>query len=225
MSRYVHTAHYLVLFGPAGCVVHVPKMVLAFHIVLMVLDKLVLVRKFKEDGEEAEEFFYYFCVAFLIHLSTSIDFFRNCYSYPAKSLNLRNVFLKNIRLCPVVISIEFGNIVHLDIVPDAVSKACRVRYVDQTFNVERDLHAMSRRSVPVILSSRAFAYRLLMAQSTITLLEDMPHGAFNSLSVISSVDTRRSVQRFGKMKFPGTTKSPRYCGEVLRKPTVFEGIF
>ena len=54
----------------------------------------------------------------------------------------------------MVISIEFGNIVHLDIVPDAVSKACRVRRVDQTFNVERDLHAMSGRSVPVILSSR-----------------------------------------------------------------------
>lgn len=65
MSRYVHTAHYLVLFGPAGCVVHVPKMVLAFHIVLMVLDKLVLVGKFKEDGEQTEKLLYYFRVAFL----------------------------------------------------------------------------------------------------------------------------------------------------------------
>lgn len=75
-------------------------------------------------------------------------------THPAKSLNLGNVFLKNIRLCPLVISIEFGNIVHLDIVPDAVSKAWKVRHVDQTSNVERDLHAMSRRSVSVILSSR-----------------------------------------------------------------------
>lgn len=40
-------------------------MVLAFHIVLMVLDKLVLVRKFKEDGEQTEKLLYYFRVAFL----------------------------------------------------------------------------------------------------------------------------------------------------------------
>lgn len=61
----VQIADSSVLLCTAGCVVHVAEMVLTFDVVLMVADELVFVWEVKEDGEETEEFFNYFGVAFL----------------------------------------------------------------------------------------------------------------------------------------------------------------
>jgi hypothetical protein len=64
------------------------------------------------------------------------------------------VFLKDIRLCPVVMSIKFGNVVYLDIVPDTVSEAIESVTFTWTVAEQRDLHAMSSGSITIILPSR-----------------------------------------------------------------------
>jgi hypothetical protein len=46
--------------------VHVSEVVLSLDVVLVVAHELLFVGEFEEDGEEAEEFFDYFCVAFLM---------------------------------------------------------------------------------------------------------------------------------------------------------------
>jgi hypothetical protein len=45
---------------------HVSEVVFSLDVVLVVTHELIFVGEFEEDGEEAEEFFDYFCVAFLI---------------------------------------------------------------------------------------------------------------------------------------------------------------
>lgn len=61
----VELADLLVLFGAAGGIMHVPQVVFALDIVLVVADELVFVGKLQQDGEEAEELFDNFGVAFL----------------------------------------------------------------------------------------------------------------------------------------------------------------
>jgi hypothetical protein len=82
-------------------IVHVPEMVFAFHVVNVILDQLVSIGKLEDDGKEAEE---------LIH-----DFF---VALPAEILDLLDVVLQNGRLNTLVVSIEFGKIVDLDVVDD-----------------------------------------------------------------------------------------------------------
>lgn len=43
-------------------------------------------------------------------------------AYTTESLNLGNVFLEHFRLCPVVMSVELGNVVYLNIIPDPISE-------------------------------------------------------------------------------------------------------
>jgi hypothetical protein len=61
----IQLADLLVLLGAASCVVHVAQVVLTLDVVLVVFDQLILIRKLKENGEEAEQLLYYFSMAFL----------------------------------------------------------------------------------------------------------------------------------------------------------------
>lgn len=47
----IEVADLLVLFGVARFVVHVPQMILAFDVVLVVADQLIFIWKFQEDDE------------------------------------------------------------------------------------------------------------------------------------------------------------------------------
>jgi hypothetical protein len=82
-------------------IVHIPEMVFAFHVVNVILDQLILIGKLEDDGKEAEELIHNFCVAL-----------------PAEILYLLDVVLQNGRLSTLVVSIEFGKIVDLDVVHD-----------------------------------------------------------------------------------------------------------
>lgn len=55
VARHVHAAHLLVLLRAPRRVVHVAQVVLAFLVVEVVLDELLLVLELQEDGEDAEE--------------------------------------------------------------------------------------------------------------------------------------------------------------------------
>ena len=65
MAGRVQASDLFVDLSAAGCVVHVAEMVLAFDVVEMVADELILVGEFEEDGEEMKELFDNFGVTFL----------------------------------------------------------------------------------------------------------------------------------------------------------------
>lgn len=53
VARRVQIADLLIVLGAARSIVHVPQVVLAFHIVLVVAHELVFVRELEEESEEA----------------------------------------------------------------------------------------------------------------------------------------------------------------------------
>jgi hypothetical protein len=81
--------------------VHVPEVVFALHVVDVIFDQLVLIGKLEDDGEEAQELVYNFFVAL-----------------PAEVLDFLDVVLQNRRLSTLVVSVEFGEVVDLDVVDD-----------------------------------------------------------------------------------------------------------
>jgi hypothetical protein len=102
----VELADLLVDFRGAGGVVHVAEVVFAFDVVLVVLDELVFVGQFEDDGEEAEELDDYFIVALA-----------------AEGLDLFDVVLQDRRLCTLVVTIEFGDVENLNIVFDSLGES------------------------------------------------------------------------------------------------------
>lgn len=47
---------------------HITEMIFSLDVVLVVTHELIFVGEFKEDSEEPEKLFDYFCVAFLIYI-------------------------------------------------------------------------------------------------------------------------------------------------------------
>lgn len=84
---------------------HVSEMVFALYVVYVFLDQLVFVRKLKDDGEEAEKLDYNFFVAL-----------------SAEVLNFLDMILQNGRLSALMVSIEFGQVVNLDVVHDCLGE-------------------------------------------------------------------------------------------------------
>lgn len=80
---------------------HVTEVVLALDVVLVVFDKLVLIRKLENDCEETEELDDDFIVAF-----------------PAETLDLFDMILEDRRLSPRMVAVKFRNVVDLDVVLD-----------------------------------------------------------------------------------------------------------
>lgn len=85
---------------------HVTEVVFAFDVVLVVFDELVFVGELENDGEETEELDDDFVVALA---AESLDFF--------------DVVLQDRRLCTLVVAVELGQVVHLDIVGDGLGES------------------------------------------------------------------------------------------------------
>lgn len=85
---------------------HVAEMILALDVVLVVFDELVFVFEFKDDGEETEE----------LHYDEVVTF-------PAECLDLLDVVLQNWRLSTLMVAVEFGQVVDLDVILDVLGKS------------------------------------------------------------------------------------------------------
>jgi hypothetical protein len=101
MTWRVQLADLCIELWRTSGVVHVPEMIFAFHVIDVILDQLVLIGKLEDDGEEAEELVHNFFVAL-----------------PAEVLDLLDVVLQSGRLSTLVVSVEFGKVIDLDIVYD-----------------------------------------------------------------------------------------------------------
>lgn len=73
----------------------------------------------------------------------------------------------------MVISVKLGNVVHLDIVSNTISEATESVTFNPSINRQKDLHAMSSRSVSIILSSGEIVgimeFELLLQRETVKL--------------------------------------------------------
>lgn len=85
---------------------HVAEVIFAFDIVLVVLDELILIGKFEDDGEEAKELDDNFVVTLSAEL---LDFF--------------DVIFQDWRLGTLMEAIEFGKVVDLNIVFDGFGES------------------------------------------------------------------------------------------------------
>ena len=78
-------------------------------------------------------------------------------AYPAEGFYLRNVARKDRRLLALVMTVELGDIIHLDIIPDAISEAISTGISSLEARLcNRSLlfsHAMPCWSVPVVLAA------------------------------------------------------------------------
>jgi hypothetical protein len=85
--------------------VHVAQVVFTLDVVLVVLYELIFVRKFEHDGEKAEKLDYDFRMAL-----------------SAEVFDLLDVVLKDRRLGALMVPIELGEVVYLDVVHNRLSQ-------------------------------------------------------------------------------------------------------
>ena len=88
---------------------HVPQVVFTLDIVLVVADELIFVRKFEHDGKEAKKRDHNFRMAL-----------------PAEILDLLDVVLEDRRLSALMVPIELGEIVYLNVVYNRLSQPMRL---------------------------------------------------------------------------------------------------
>lgn len=106
VARRVKLADLAVQLWRASLVMHVAEVIFALHIVLVVFDELVFVFELKDDGEETEE----------LHYDEVV-------TLPAECFDLLDVFLENWRLSTLVVAVEFGEVVDLDVVLDGLGES------------------------------------------------------------------------------------------------------
>ena len=132
----VELTDLLVDFWGAGCVVHVAEVVFACDVVLVVSDELVFVRQFEDDGEEAEELNDYFAVAL-----------------SAEGFDLFDVVLQDRRLWTLVVAVELGEVVNLNIIIDGLgepawsvdARQTVIWLAKRTFSIQQDGSHCTRR--------------------------------------------------------------------------------
>jgi hypothetical protein len=110
MARRVKISNSMILFDTPGGVMHVPHMILALDVILMLTDELVFVWELQDDGEELEELDYDFLMAL-----------------PAEVCDLVDMFLEHRWLGSLVVPIELRNVVDLNVVPDGICEPANQR--------------------------------------------------------------------------------------------------
>lgn len=127
MARAVQVAYIFVDFLAARCVVHVSEVIFAFNIVLMVADELVFVWELEKNSEETEEFLDYFRMAFLCPLGFHpFKLIVELVYYPAEGLDFGQIVHQDGGLLPLVVSVEFGDVVYLHVVLDAIPETAQL---------------------------------------------------------------------------------------------------
>lgn len=106
VSWRVELADLTVQLRRAGGVVHIAEMILALDIVLVLLDELVFVFEFENDGKETQK----------LHYDKIVTF-------PAEGFDLFDMVFQERRLGTLVVAIELGKVVDLDVVLYSVGES------------------------------------------------------------------------------------------------------
>lgn len=106
VSWRVQLADFTIQLRRAGGVVHVAEMILALDIVLVLLDELVFVFEFEDDGKETQK----------LHYDKIVTF-------SAEGFDLLDMVLENRRLGTLVVAIKLGKVVDLNVVLDSVGES------------------------------------------------------------------------------------------------------